>query len=264
LLIAVVIGLFASVAIALAGYRARVLTLDGALAAVVVGTAVFGFGGVRWAAVMVGFFVFSSALSRLGRRRKREAEQFVEKGSRRDAVQVLANGGVAAILALVHQFGGVGNLFPAYLGAMAAATADTWSTEIGSLSATPPRSILTGKIVEPGTSGGVTMLGLLASMAGGLVIGLIGGIAGVSTLRMVLVGVVAGFAGSAVDSLIGATVQRTYRCPQCGAFTERPVHGCGTTTVPVRGWAVVNNDTVNGLTTLFGALCGAIVFRLIG
>lgn len=261
---AVAIGLLASVAIALAGYRARVLTLDGAIAAVVVGTAVFGLGGLRWAAVMVGFFVFSSALSRLGRRRKREAEQFIEKGSRRDAVQVLANGGVAAVLAFLHQVGGFGNLFPAFLGAMAAATADTWSTEIGSLSVKPPRSILTGKVVEPGSSGGVTILGLLASIAGGLVIGLIGGIAGANALQLVLVGIVAGFAGSVVDSLLGATVQRTYRCPECGVLTERRVHGCGTETVPVRGWTLIDNDSVNALTTLFGALCGVIVFRLLG
>jgi uncharacterized protein (TIGR00297 family) len=263
LLAAIAIGLLVSVAIAFGGYRARALTIDGALAAIVVGTAVFGFGGLRWAAVMVGFFVLSSALSRVGRRRKRSSELFVEKGSRRDAVQVLANGGVAALLAVAHQLGGVGNLFPAFLGAMAAATADTWSTEIGSLSASPPRSILTGKIVEPGSSGGVTLLGMLAALGGGLAVGLIGGGANSHALRLILVGAVAGLAGSVADSLLGASIQRMYRCPNCLTQTERRVHGCGTATVPVRGLAAVNNDTVNGLTTLIGAACGALFSLLL-
>jgi len=263
LLEAIAIGLLSSVVIAAAGYRARALTLDGAVAAVAVGTAVFGFGGPRWAVVMIGFFVLSSGLSRAGKRRKRSVERFVEKGSRRDAVQVLANGGVAALLAVVHQIGGVGYSFPAYLGAMAAATADTWSTEIGALSVSPPRSILTGKSVEPGSSGGVTLLGLLAALGGGLAIGLIGGVASRNAPQLILVGLVAGLGGSVADSLLGASIQRTYRCPNCLTLTERAVHDCGTTTVPLRGWAVVNNDTVNGLTTIFGALCGAGLYLLL-
>ena len=263
LLEAIAIGLLASALIGWAGYRAHALTRDGALAAIAVGTAVFGFGGPRWAVVMVGFFVLSSALSRVGKRRKRSAERFVEKGSQRDAVQVLANGGVAALLAIANPIGSMGILFPAYLGAMAAATADTWSTEIGALSPSPPRSILNARRVQPGASGGVTLLGLLAALGGGLAIGLIGGVASKHALPLILVGIVAGFGGSVADSMLGAGIQRTYRCPNCLTLTEGAIHDCGAATVPVRGWTWVNNDTVNGLTTAIGALCGAAVSLLL-
>ena len=260
LIAALGLGLLVAAVIALAGYRARALTLDGALAATVVGTLVFGCGGLRWAIVMVAFFVLSSGLSRVGKHRKHSAERLAEKSSRRDAVQVLANGGIAALLALVHQLSGSQLLFPAFLGTMSAAISDTWSTEIGGLSRQPPRSILTGKIVEPGASGGVTPLGLLAAAMGGLAVGIIGGAWNVNALRLIALALLAGFAGSVFDSLLGASVQRTYRCPTCGTFTERTVHDCGTATVPAHGLAFINNDTVNGLTTLFGAVCGAMLF----
>jgi uncharacterized protein (TIGR00297 family) len=260
---ALVLGFSAAVVIALAGYRARALTADGAVGAIVVGTLVFGCGGLRWAAVMVGFFVLSSALSRVGKRRKRAAAQLVEKGSRRDTTQVLANGGVAALLALSHQLSGSELLFPAFLGTMAAATADTWSTEIGGLSRRPPRSVLSGKIVDPGVSGGVTLLGLFAATVGGLTIGVIGGALNANAFRLLILGVIAGLAGSLVDSVLGTSLQRTYLCPSCGTFTEHPIHDCGTTTVAVRGLPFVDNDAVNGLTTLFGAIVGAVLFRIL-
>ncbi len=261
--IAVAIGLVAASVVAFGGLRARALTRSGAIAAAVVGTAIFGLGGLRWAAVMVGFFVLSSALSRVGRKRKRHAEAFVEKGSRRDAVQVLANGGVAALVAVLHGITPhAAFLFPAFIGSMAAATADTWSTEIGSLSRTPPRSILTGKMVTAGSSGGITPLGLLGALVGALAIGTIGGVGGPHSLSIIVIGTLAGLIGSLVDSLIGASVQRLYHCPRCMVSTERTLHTCGTPTVAIRGWVGVNNDTVNAVTTLFGAACAGLLFVL--
>lgn len=259
--VAVSLGLVAATAVAVAGYRAKSLSASGAMAAVVVGTAIFGLGGWRWAAVMIGFFVLSSLLSRAGQRRKGSVAGFVEKGSRRDAVQVLANGGVAALIAVIHWFNsGSPLLFPLFLGSMAAATADTWSTEIGSLSPKSPRSILSWKQVPAGSSGGVTMLGVSGALAGAVTIALIGGVAQAHAVELVMVGSIAGVTGSLVDSLLGATVQRVNRCPLCMTLTERATHHCGTATVPARGWRLVDNDVVNALTTLYGALCGGLLY----
>lgn len=245
-------------------WRAQVLSTQGALAAAVLGTVVFGLGGLGWAAVLLGFFISSSALSRLFKARKARFEEKFSKGAQRDLAQVLANGGIAGLFVILHVF------FPAaewpwlgFAGALAAANADTWATELGVLSRSAPRLITSGRTVEAGTSGGVSGLGLLAASSGAAVIAMLavlfwqgefGPLPSATPLIMAWI-TLAGLAGSLLDSLLGATVQAIYYCPACQKETERhPLHTCGTRTHRVRGWAWMNNDWVNGLCTLFGAL----------
>ena len=110
---------------------------------------------------------------------------------------------------------------PIFVGAMAAVTADTWATEIGVLSASPPRLITTLRPVAAGTSGGITPLGTLAALAGGVFIGVsawllaaLGGQPG--GVLLLAVGSVVGVVSALFDSLLGATVQRVYECRVCG------------------------------------------------
>jgi uncharacterized membrane protein len=139
---------------------------------------------------------------------------------------------------------------------MAAVNADTWATELGVLSAAAPRLITSGKLVERGTSGGVTIFGYLAALAGA---GLIGVAAAfftptISGLAMIGMCMLAGLLGCSIDSVLGATVQAIYYCPQCQKETERyPLHGCGTQTEHLRGWRWLNNDLVNLACSLVGA-----------
>ncbi|HVA34415.1 MAG TPA: DUF92 domain-containing protein, partial [Candidatus Baltobacteraceae bacterium] len=157
--------LFAGAVAALA-YRFGALTRSGALAAFVVGTIVFATLGYGGAAVLFAFFIPSTLLSRLGRARK-SALRDVGKHGARDAWQVLANGGVAAAAALLAQRFGL-PLAAAFAGAFAAAAADTWGTEIGTLSRAAPRSILSLRPMATGLSGGVTLAGSAATVGGAL------------------------------------------------------------------------------------------------
>src|SRR4030065_49076 len=83
-------------------FRAGALNRSGAWAAALTGGLVFGLGGLPWAALLLIFFISSSGLSRAFQRRKADLSEKFSKGSQRDYAQVLANGGVGALLALVH------------------------------------------------------------------------------------------------------------------------------------------------------------------
>lgn len=268
-------GLGLSLAIAWAGYRLKALSHSGAVGAILIGTLIMGIGGWLWGWLLVAFFVSSSVLSRYRSADKAAVQVEFAKGGRRDGGQVLANGGLGAILALCSAVIGAWWAFPAYLGAMAAVNADTWATELGVLSRRAPRLITTGRPVPPGTSGGVTALGLVAALAGGLFIGLaawvgqwIASFVGVSWPPGItwwpLWAAAGGVAGALFDSLLGATVQGVYYCERCRKETERSFHHCGTRTRRLRGWAWLNNDWVNFLSSLAGGLIAmelAIWFR---
>lgn len=276
-------GLALAVVIGLAAWRARALSPQGAAAAALLGTVVFGLGGLGWAFVLLGFFLSSSALSRLFKKQKTTLDEKFSKGSQRDAGQVAANGGIAGLFVLLHVLA-PNQAWPwiGFAGALAAANADTWATEIGVLSRSAPRLITSGKQVEPGTSGGVSALGLAASTCGSLVIALLAVLfwqghvfalpaapdwlawaVGSNTNGLLLSEMLpwliwitlAGLLGSLFDSFLGATVQAIYFCPSCKKETERhPRHTCGSATRLAHGWPWLNNDWVNTACTLAGAI----------
>jgi uncharacterized protein (TIGR00297 family) len=264
-----VLGLVLSTLMGGLGYWRKALTVSGLIGAVLVGTLIFGFGGWVWGLLLITFFVSSSWLSHYRQADKKDVAEKFAKGSRRDLGQALANGGLGAALAIVFARYPEPLLFAAFLGVMGTVNADTWATELGILSRVPPRMITTGEVVRPGTSGGVTWLGIWASVAGALLIGtmataltqaasLLGGTGW--SLRAVsypLVAVVGGVVGSLFDSLLGATVQGIYYCEHCARDTESPDHYCGQTARLLRGWAWLNNDVVNLVASSIGGLAAA-------
>ena len=260
------IGLAGSLAIGVTALRQRALTRSGAAAAVLVGTLLYALGSLVWFAVLVAFFASSSAFTFWKKRARSEAEEAYEKSGTRDAGQVFANGLPGAILCALNAAWPDPLWLAAYLGVMAAVTADTWATELGGLSRALPRQILTGQPVPAGTSGGVTWLGTLAGGAGACFIGACAAgclylvpepgmsaapanLAGLG--RLAAAAAIGGIAGSAADSLLGATLQRMYRCEVCGRTVERREH-CGTPTLPAGGLPWMNNDAVNVLSSLVG------------
>lgn len=255
-------------------YRRGSLATSGVTGAVLTGTLIFGFGGWVRGLLLIAFFASSSLLSHYRQAQKREVAEKFAKGSRRDLSQTLANGGLAALLAVASGLvGSDAAAYPvlalAFLGALATVNADTWATELGVLAKAAPRLITTGRSVPTGTSGGVTLPGTLAALAGAAFIGLTGfvliqlaarattGAWLLSDWIVIPVAAVSGLAGALFDSLLGATVQAIYVCDRCGVETERTVHRCGQATRRVRGWAWLNNEGVNFAASVAGALVAA-------
>jgi uncharacterized protein (TIGR00297 family) len=239
------------------------LSGSGVLAALGVGTIIYGLGGWQWGVLLGLFFATSSLLSHFKEEKKRTAAEKFDKGHQRDSGQVWANGGVGALLALFSAVMPSPLWAFAFIGVMATVTADTWATELGTLSKRPPRLISNGRLVEVGTSGGISLLGTAVSLIGGLLIGLAAGLMGMgpTVAGTAAAGAITGLAGSLFDSLLGATVQQIYLCPTCHKETERKIHKCGAATRPLRGWPWLNNDLVNLIASLVGG--GTAVFLLI-
>ncbi|HWE64797.1 MAG TPA: DUF92 domain-containing protein [Chloroflexota bacterium] len=252
-----------SSAVAAVAYRRGSLTGSGMAGAIAVGGATWLAGGLRWSAILLGFFGSSSALSQLERHSAggKAIAQMTERGARRDLVQALANGGPATLAAALFTVRQAAPAAAAFAGSLAAANSDTWATEIGGLSPSPPRHILTGRPVPPGTSGGITPAGLAGSAAGSALIGLLAGtlLQRRRSFRTALTITVAGMAGSLLDSVIGAGLQASYWCAACNKPTERRIHTCGSRTELVRGLAWCSNDVVNVVCTAAGGAVAALL-----
>jgi uncharacterized protein (TIGR00297 family) len=253
------LGFLFAVIIAALAYRVHSLNKSGAIAAIVTGTIIFGVGGWAWAILLLTFFITSSALSRAFKKRKQGLDEKFSKGHERDAGQVFGNGGIATAFAALHFFF-PNELWPwlGFAAALAAVNADTWGTELGVLNPNPPRMITNlRKVVDKGTSGGVSLVGTLAALAGSALIGILAASLYPITdpVPIFLIVTLSGLAGALFDSLLGATIQAMYYCPTDKKETEKhPVHTCGTPTVHIRGWKWLGNDWVNFSCGAFGVV----------
>jgi len=248
--------------VGVAAWRRDALSSSGTAGAAAIGTAVCGAGGPPASALLLVFFCSSTLLSRSSRRdTMAKAQTRDQSGPRRTLAQVLANGGVPAALVLLSLRDRSPRVMAAYAGALAAANADTWATEIGRRSKAAPRMITTGQAAPPGVSGAVTPLGLVASLAGAALVG-----AASATLYRrqpahALGIAAAGMAGSLADSVLGATLQAVYVCRLCAQRTEDCGHRHDDSPPALtltRGLPIMTNDTVNLCASLTGAAIGTI------
>lgn len=232
------------------GYYSRVLTLSGAFAAMVVGISIYLGFGIPGSLLLGLFFGSSSMWSKFQKEKKERYQEKLEKGDQRDHIQVLANGGIPAFISILAI------LFPAdiwlsiFIVCLASANADTWASEIGSLSKSKPFFITTLKRVEAGTSGAITILGTTAAMVGsGLIVasGLL--LWSQLSVRLFFIMTLLGFIGNVIDTLLGAFFQVKYYCEVCQFETEKTYH-CHQKTVKSRGISLMNNDAVNFLSIL--------------
>jgi uncharacterized protein (TIGR00297 family) len=222
-----------------------------------IGSAVLAGTGWKGGGVLAAFFVSSSLVSR-GTPPPRGLDP---KGERRDHRQVLANGSIAALGALLGFHDGTLALW-LVTASLAAAAADTWATALGARSTALPRMILGGRTVPPGTSGGVTPLGSGGGAAGALLVAALGAL-GAGTPALLPVGALVGFGGMALDSVLGAAAQGRFRCPRCAETSEWPRHRCGAPTIHEGGLPWLDNDGVNLASTAAATLAAAAAWRLL-
>ena len=242
-IIALAIALMAAIAL----WR-RFLDIPGTAAAAALGFIVFYIGGVSGFVLLLYFFLSSSVITKLCRK---------GEGSRgRGYPSVVANGFPSSLALILYAVLKDPVFLLAFAASIAEAASDTWAGEIGQLSHDDPVSIATFTKVPKGISGGVTVLGLLASLAASLSVALLfWGTFGTDLWGLLLIAA-SGFLGALFDSLLGATLQVQYRRKD-GSLTEDPKEG-----ERARGVPFMDNDAVNLLSGLFAFSVAVALYSL--
>ncbi|MDD1663351.1 MAG: TIGR00297 family protein, partial [Methanomicrobiales archaeon] len=185
-------------------YRLRVADVSGLFSGALVGIILIVSADVRWFLVMLVFLVIGSASTRYRYDVKAAAGIAESHGGVRGYVNVFANGLVGVAAAVLYGLSGGSPLALAlFLGSVATAAADTMGGEIG-MTSHEPVLITTLEPVPKGTNGGITLLGEAASLCASAAIALSAFLLGIGSTRVLLFVTLAGFAGSNVDSLVGA------------------------------------------------------------
>eukprot|EP00672_Neobodo_designis_P023650 CAMPEP_0174834122 /NCGR_PEP_ID=MMETSP1114-20130205/4643_1 /TAXON_ID=312471 /ORGANISM="Neobodo designis, Strain CCAP 1951/1" /LENGTH=284 /DNA_ID=CAMNT_0016068025 /DNA_START=29 /DNA_END=879 /DNA_ORIENTATION=- len=252
----------------LRSYRKGSLTNAGCVAAFFVGYASCAMGSIGFMS-LITFYLSCTFITKLGKSVKAKIEIGYNPKGHRTAWQVLCNGGVVVAMVcarwtLAGDAPGASSwwspradpatdpwaklLILLVVAHNAACQGDTWSSELGVLSKSPPRLITQPwRHVPAGTNGGVTVVGLAAALAGGLLLGA-GCIAGqwmrpvadVTARELMAVCVGASLGGTLVDSVLGALFQFSGVLPD-GHIANQPMKGAR----HICGRAILSNNGVN-------------------
>src|SRR5215212_10302601 len=232
-------------------YKINVIDKYGALSAVPIGFIILYFGATSWFIVLLLFFLISSLFTKYKFKQKQMMGLAEENNGARGWRNVLANGGPLATIAILYYISHNDPIFMlCFVGSISFALSDTVATEVGLLSKVKPRSLFTGKQIDKGQSGGVTIQGEIAALIGSLLIGTICGL-------LISAAIVGGMIATNIDSIFGATIQAKYRCINCRKYLEKRSIHCNFPTIQEKGISIVSNNMVNLISAIIGAAISA-------
>jgi uncharacterized protein (TIGR00297 family) len=268
-LIELIVGIVVISALAILAFKLRALDMTGSISGAIISFVVFLAGGFAWFFMIVLFVVISSAFTRYRYDYKHRLGMAQEKLGVRSWPNSVANGTVSVIASILWIYSHSEIFAVMFLCSVAAAMSDTLATEVGLLSHSQPRLIIhPKKVVEPGTSGGTTILGDLTALVTSLgmaIIGIVLFVIKTTSITNAVIAFVAVGAGSLsgvfFDSFLGASVQATYRCTVCGKATENTLHH-GQAAAYIRGIRYFDNNVVNFVGILFGSLLSIGIYLL--
>ncbi|MDD3341452.1 MAG: DUF92 domain-containing protein [Bacilli bacterium] len=223
----------------------KAFTKNGVIIALLLSILITYCGGVTGFVILVTTFLATMIAGKIAHtKRELIVQNTNQKHGKRDAVQVLANVGMGTLSLLLFYFTKDNIYLITYACVMASSLADSMASEIGVLAQGNPIDICTFKKTVKGISGGITRLGLCASLFGSFVIAFLFYLLTNSPLSTLLFITVLGFIGALIDSILCSLVQVKYQCPKCHKITEKKVH-CNCTTNYLSGIKIIDNDFVN-------------------
>lgn len=180
------------------------LTYDGALAAGIFGAISYGIGNWQVALVVLFFFISASLVSN----DVATAEDPFSIKFRRDGRQVWANGFWLCLWIMIWFISDVQAFLIASIASIAAATADTWATELGSKLRSKTYLVTNFDEISAGTDGGISVRGSLAALMGSAIIAVLFWLLESEiSMAVVIIIIVSGFLGCFIDSYLGAKLQ---------------------------------------------------------
>ncbi|CAB3290250.1 conserved membrane protein of unknown function [Methanocaldococcus lauensis] len=226
-----VVSIIVIVILALLIKKSNCLDNQGIIGSSIMGFILLYFCGFKYLILLLSFFILGVVVSKIGKEKKKNKNIYE---SCRSLKNVLANGLIPLIFAILTVLGFKWALF-GYISSIAAATSDTFSSELGVLSNENPRLITTFEVVEKGTDGAITIFGLLSGVIGAFIIGVIGYLC-FRNPNIILCSVIGGISGNLADSFVGALFER-------------------------RG--ILNNEHVNLIATIVGGIIGIFVAMIL-
>jgi uncharacterized protein (TIGR00297 family) len=214
----------------------RGVNLSGALVGFVISLILYVSAGPGAFALLVCVFVLTSFATRLGYRKKQKLGT-AEKREGRTGSQVVANLGVATVLALLFAIQKNSIYMLAAVAALAEVAADTVSSEYGQTRSHNPRLITTWKTVPPGTDGAISASGTVAGLVAALIVSLVAVGVKVLPVKWIIITSSAAVSGMFCDSWLGASLERR---------------------------RVLNNNAVNFVSTLIAAMVAILMASVYG
>jgi len=190
-------------------FRAKTADLSGLFSAALVGIILLVFAapyGPSWFLIMLTFFILGSAATKYKFEYKKRICVEQGKGGARGYRNVFSNGIVAASAAVLFGVFQQPVFVVMYVGSVATAAGDTLASEIG-VTGGIPRMITTLRQVPVGTNGGITLTGETVALFGSFVVSGVALLLQVITPQMMAICTLAGFVGTNIDSVIGATIE---------------------------------------------------------
>jgi len=202
----VVVAVIAAFTFAYFAYRSRTADLSGLFSIALVGIILLVFASPLWLLVMIVFFILGSMATKYKYEYKKRIGVEQGQSGARGYKNVFANGIAATAAAVLFGVFQQPVFIVMYVGCVATAAADTLASEIG-VTGGIPWMITTLKKVPIGTNGGVTLVGESVALLGGFTVSAAAFLFGLITLPMLVACTIAGFAGTNIDSVIGATLE---------------------------------------------------------
>ena len=238
----------------------RVLTRNGLILALFLDLVVsLTFGNFGFT-LLLSFLVGSVIVDKF-KEIKVKQDDITKKEGCRDGVQVIANGLIPLVMAVMFAGTFRGVFIIGYVAALAEAFADTAASGFGAFS-NKAYDIFRRREIKKGLSGGVSVVGTLAAAVGSFFIPAIATLFGVINLKIFFITAAAAFLGAMFDSMLGSLLQVKYKCRVCGELTEKEFH-CKKRTKKHSGFEFFDNDVVNLSSGLFASLVAIIFYVLL-